>query len=201
MGSLRIAIGADLTSIKDGLDLFIRSAESDMTRLRELEVPVRKVADTLGMIGQGALRERLKRQADWLKTLDDPEPRVDEQMLMSMAGDILFIETSLDNLASLKQKPNLSDARRKLTMRLSFQQGEFEKLTDSVIHEAEVDMAKNREAIRQLYCQSPGAGTTGGCTGPIQICCRSLQYSEPGEGIEIAAWLIALRGKGAAARR
>ncbi|MCP5427373.1 MAG: Hpt domain-containing protein [Chromatiaceae bacterium] len=146
LGSLRIAIGADLTAIKDGLDLFIRSAENDVARLRELEVPTRKVADTLGMIGQGALRERLKRQADWLKSLADPESRVDEQMLMSMAGDILFIETSLDNLASLKQKSSRAGTGGADDARL-LPEGEFEKLTDSVMHEAEVDMAKNRDAI------------------------------------------------------
>ncbi|MCP4289553.1 MAG: response regulator [Gammaproteobacteria bacterium] len=154
--SLRSAIGADLTSIKDALDLFIRSSESDANRLREMEVPVRKVADTLGMIGQGALRERLKRQADWLSSLDVPEPQVDEQMLMSMAGDILFIETSLDNLASLKRQSGTADgAQADITTRLPL--GEFEKLTDSVLHEAEIDMAKNRDAILSYIAtpQSP----------------------------------------------
>lgn len=155
LGSLRIAIGTDLTAIKDGLDLFIRSAENDVARLRELEVPTRKVADTLGMIGQGALRERLKRQADWLKTLADPESQVDEQMLMSMAGDILFIETSLDNLASLKQKSGLAGTGEADDARL-LPEGEFEKLTDSVMHEAEVDMAKNRDAIIN-YINGPQA--------------------------------------------
>ena len=155
LGSLRIAIGADLTSIKDGLDLYIRSAESDVTRLRELEVPVRKVADTLGMIGQGALRERLKRQADWLKSLDAPEPMIDEQMLMSMAGDILFIETSLENLGSFRQTAGLPSAAEAGTSP-QLPAGEFEKLTDSVMHEAEVDMAKNRDAIVN-YIANPQA--------------------------------------------
>lgn len=145
LGSLRIAIGADLTSIKDGLDLFIRSSDKDVKRLREMELPIRKVADTLGMIGQGALRERLKRQADWLSTLDQAA-QVDEPTLMSMAGDILYIETSLENLASLKQRPDADGAQTDDGAPL-LPAGEMEKLTDSVVHEAELDMAKNRDAI------------------------------------------------------
>ena len=144
--SLRTAIGADLTRIKDGLDLFMRTAENDSMRLRELEAPLRKVADTLGMIGQGALRERLKQQADTLQALDGQASDADEQMLMSLAGDILFIETSLENLASVRRKSEAAIVQA-TSGTLQLPQGEFERLTDSVLQEAEVEMAKIREAI------------------------------------------------------
>ena len=149
LGSLRTAIGSDLTTIKDGLDLFIRSAESDQARLHELEAPMRKVADTLGMIGQGALRERLKRQAEKIDALKQAQEDIDEATLMAMAGDILFIETSLDNLGAARTNLGVgrSDPDGSGSM---LPEGEFEKLADSVIREAEVDMARNREAILEF---------------------------------------------------
>jgi len=143
--SLRAAIGTDLTTIKDGLDLFIRGQSSDMERMLALEEPMRKVADTLGMIGQGGLRERLKRQADQVAKHRESGQAPDEQNLMAMAGDILFIEKSLENLATLGH-PRLAPAEQDSGLQ-DLPQGEFEKLVDSVMHEAQVDLSRNKESI------------------------------------------------------
>jgi chemosensory pili system protein ChpA (sensor histidine kinase/response regulator) len=153
MLSVKRAINADLTAIKDGLDLFIRGQSSDMDRLAALAGPMRKIADTLGMIGQGGLRERLKRQAERIDELAETGETPDEQTLMGMAGDILFIETTLENMAKGRfrnLRPSQSDSGMS-----ELPEGEFEKLIDSVIHEAEVDMARNREAIVS-FIESPG---------------------------------------------
>ncbi len=149
--SLRSAIGADLTEIKDGLDLYIRSGEKNIDRLVVLGVPLTKVADTLGMIGQGALREKLKRQADQIEGFQQQGQLPDEQALMSMAGDILFVETSLDNLAASRE---LTGDLNRAKEESSLPSGELEKLTDSVLHEAEIEMARNREAIVD-FIQNP----------------------------------------------
>lgn len=152
--SLKSAISDDLTTIKDGLDLFIRGKSSDMSRLFALVMPMRKIADTLGMIGQGGLRERLKRQADLIEEAGkEPGQPLDEQVLMDMAGDILFVETSLENLANARNLKLESAAPAAGHRELP--QGEFEKLVDSVMHEAEVDIAKNKEAIIG-FIENPG---------------------------------------------
>ncbi|MCB1857749.1 MAG: Hpt domain-containing protein [Gammaproteobacteria bacterium] len=151
IASLRSAIGADLTAIKDGLDLYIRSGSQVPDRLAALEVPLRKVADTLGMIGQGALRERLKRQADLIQGFGGQGSLPDEQGLMAMAGDILFVETSLENLAASHEH---GGGPKKAIRSSSLPEGELEKLTDSVMHEAAIEMARNREAIVG-FIQSP----------------------------------------------
>jgi chemosensory pili system protein ChpA (sensor histidine kinase/response regulator) len=162
--SLRSAISADLTAIKDGLDLFIRSTERQLGRLKELEEPMRKLADTLGMVGQGRLRQRLKFQADKIAEMVADERAPEDADLMSMAGDILYIESSLENLSMPRRHGQL---REKVGLEglPDLPDGEFERLIDSVMHEAGVDMAKNKEAIttyidhpenRQLLSQVPG---------------------------------------------
>ena len=145
MSSVKSAIEADLVRIKDGLDLYIRGQGDEMERLLALRAPMQTVADTLGMIGQGALRERLKRQVERIVEAEDAGQIPDEQTLLAMAGDILFVETSLENLAS--SRPAYVSAAPADSGLSALPAGEFEKLVDTVMHEAEVDIARNKEAI------------------------------------------------------
>ncbi len=149
LNSLRTAIGDDLTAIKDKLDIYIRSQSTDLAPLQELETPISKLADTLGMVGQGGMRQRLKRQADEIAKLTAEGGLPDESILMSMASDILFIETSLENLATLGVHASTARA-----LESTLPSGEFEKLIDAVMHEAAVDMAKNKEAVIS-YIEGP----------------------------------------------
>lgn len=141
--SLRSAITADLITIKDQLDLFIRGKREDLARLEAQQEPLKKLADTLGMVGQGELRSRLMRQAEKIGEIVAAGNQPDEQDLMAMAGDILFIETSLNNLSVVRryQQPQSDQSTSSLP------EGEFERLVDSVMHEAGIDMARNKEAI------------------------------------------------------
>ncbi|MCP3868975.1 MAG: response regulator [Gammaproteobacteria bacterium] len=152
MQSVKGAIGPELTAIKDGVDLYIRDGTSDTKRLDVLEQPMRRIADTLGMIGQGALRERLTRQADSIAEYRGSGEPPDEQALMAMAGDILYIETSLENLASSRHQSLMLDSSSLMldseeSGAAQLPQGEFARLVDMVMREAEVDMARNKDAI------------------------------------------------------
>lgn len=149
--SLRSAIGADLTVIKDQLDLFIRSKQGDLSRLQAQQEPLKKLADTLGMVGQGDLRNRLMRQADKIAELVAADSYPDEQDLMAMASDILFIEASLDNLAVVRRYTKQEQSDQATS---TLPAGEFERLVDSVMHEAGIDMARNKEAIIN-YIEQP----------------------------------------------
>lgn len=149
--SLRGAIETDLTAIKDSLDLFIRGKNTDLARLQSLEEPIRKLADTLGMVGQGGLRQRLQRQAERIAEVGVENAPLSDQDLMAMASDILFIETSLANL-SVVRRHSIQSSKDQLLPDLP--DGEFERLVDSVMHESRVDMARNKEAIIE-FIESP----------------------------------------------
>ena len=152
MSSVRSAIGPELTAIKDGIDLYLRDGTADIDRLDALEKPMRRIGDTLGMIGQGALRERLKRQAEKIEEFRESGEPPDEQTLMNMAGDILYVETSLENLSSAHH--HLPIPKPAGAEGLQLPQGELEKLVDTVMREAEIDMARNKEAIIS-YLETP----------------------------------------------
>ena len=76
--TVREVIKTDLTQIKDKLDLYIRGDRSRVDDLCQLEEPMRKLGDTLGMVGQGALRVRLNRQADQLAEIGQSRVPPDE---------------------------------------------------------------------------------------------------------------------------
>jgi chemosensory pili system protein ChpA (sensor histidine kinase/response regulator) len=89
------AVQEDLLKVKDRLDLFMRDRDKRMEDLVALAEPMRTVADTLGMIGQGALRVRLLEELENLHQAEEAGYVPDEDVLMEMAGAILFVENAL----------------------------------------------------------------------------------------------------------
>ncbi|MCU7844193.1 MAG: Hpt domain-containing protein [Candidatus Thiodiazotropha sp. (ex Monitilora ramsayi)] len=143
--SIRDAVSIELTRIKDILDLFMRDEKADMEMLSHLEPPIRKLADTLGMIGQGALRSRLNRQADKVKEFVEKDSMPEEFELMEMAGDILFVESSLSTLHTAQPSDELTTDDG--GWGLDLPEGEFQNLIKQTVREAKVDIAKAKEVI------------------------------------------------------
>ncbi|MBT3048159.1 MAG: Hpt domain-containing protein [Candidatus Thiodiazotropha sp. (ex Clathrolucina costata)] len=143
--SIKDAVGNELTRIKDILDLFMRDEKPDMEMLGHLEAPIRKLADTLGMIGQGALRSRLNRQADKVKNFVEQEVLPEEFELMEMAGDILYVESSLSTLHTFQPQSEEGPSEDELVQ--SLPEGEYQNLIKQTVREAKVEIAKAKEAI------------------------------------------------------
>ncbi len=143
--SVRDAIHIELTHVKDILDLFMRGEQSQPGALAKMETPLRKLGDTLGMIGQGALRTRLIRQADRVHSIVERETQPEEFELMEMAGDLLFVESSLSNIHS--GKASIDHVVDDGGWGQDLPQGEYESLVRQTVREAKVDIAKAKEAI------------------------------------------------------
>lgn len=93
------ALKEDLAAAKDGLDLFARSGYSDRDRLAPLGDGLRRVADTLGVIGLGVPRNVVKEQAARIQAIaDGAEP--DEAQLMEIAEALLYVESAIDGLGA-----------------------------------------------------------------------------------------------------
>ncbi|MET0026963.1 MAG: Hpt domain-containing protein [Candidatus Thiodiazotropha sp.] len=142
--SIKDAVSTELTRIKDILDLFMRDEKANMEMLAHLESPTRKLADTLGMIGQGALRSRLNRQADKVKNFVEQGVMPEEFELMEMAGDILYVESSLSTLHTFQ--PGVAEEEED-SLGLSMPEGEYQNLIKQTVKEAKLEIAKAKEAI------------------------------------------------------
>ncbi|MCU7838931.1 MAG: Hpt domain-containing protein [Candidatus Thiodiazotropha sp. (ex Troendleina suluensis)] len=143
--SIKDAVSSELTRIKDILDLFMRDEQADMDMLGHLEAPIRKLADTLGMIGQGALRSRLNRQAEKVSNFVEQGVMPEEFELMEMAGDILYVESSLSTLHTFQ--PGSDEGMDQDSFGLNLPEGEYQNLIKQTVREAKVEIARAKEAI------------------------------------------------------
>ena len=145
LDSIKAAIQHELMTVKDTLDLYIRSDRLQIEPLLRIEQPLRKVADTLGMVGQGALRARLIRQAEGISQLE-ADSELDDNRLMEMAGDILFVESTVNSLSEITSVAS-DGGDPDAAWGEALPPGEYEALVAKAVHEAKVDIAKAKEAI------------------------------------------------------
>ncbi len=95
--AVKEALGQDLRTAKDVLDLYIRGNRSESSQLQPLVDPLRRIADTLGMVGQGELRARLLARDEQVRQHGDS---LSDDALMEIASDILHVESVLEGLAA-----------------------------------------------------------------------------------------------------
>ena len=190
-GAVQEALNADLLHIKDVLDLFIRGGSRSYAQLEALAGPLHKVADTLGMLGQGRLRSRLIQQADELAAMAAAKD-VDESRLMDVASDILFVEASVSRLIDEQSEPPVPDDSEGRP-HLSLSDGEFNGLLNATLSEAIVEMARVKEAISGFLVNAEryeDVAATPGLLHRVAGAHRVLDMNDAAELFDEAARLV-----------
>ncbi|MEG0185160.1 MAG: Hpt domain-containing protein, partial [Stenotrophomonas sp.] len=90
------AVKEELLQVKDALDLHLRTDGSPQ-QLQEQVTKLGSVADTLGMLGLGAARGVVEQQRDALRGVVEGHQQIDEDMLLDIAGALLYVDASLDD--------------------------------------------------------------------------------------------------------
>lgn len=148
------AIKTDLVQVKDSLDLYIRGTRDQIDGLIALESPLRRIGDTLGIIGQGDLRQRLLDQVDRIRRVRESGLPPEDAVLMDIAASFLFVESSLINQAAGRESISAHTDNVSATNKLGLPEGEMASLVDLTMREAKVDIAHAKEAI-SAYIKSP----------------------------------------------
>lgn len=163
METVTSAVKEDISRIKDEIDIYIRTSEQDANSLVSVQDALKKVADTLGMIGLGTQRNVVVQQAEVIAAIIDGRVEPNENTFMEMASGFLFIESSLSELGGknsageahgnvilegLKRLQDGSVANEPLEPASGFlQDNEQRELLKVVIKEAKADMARVKDAI------------------------------------------------------
>ncbi|OQX38086.1 MAG: hypothetical protein B0D91_05180 [Oceanospirillales bacterium LUC14_002_19_P2] len=101
MSSVIKAVSDELMAVKDALDLYVRSPGNDR-ELVKAQLPVlSQVADTMGVLGLGIPRKVIQDQVDILGRMVN-EDRYDGNVLMDVAGSLLYAEATLAGMAQEK---------------------------------------------------------------------------------------------------
>ena len=96
MRTVAAAIREDLTRVKDVLDIFVRKGATHVDDLQPQLEMLRKISDTLGVLGLGALRARVEGELDSLKAIVERRIPPDDTALLSIAAALIAVEDSLD---------------------------------------------------------------------------------------------------------
>ncbi|MCK4743523.1 MAG: Hpt domain-containing protein [Sulfuriflexus sp.] len=162
METVTSAVKEDIARIKDEIDIYIRTSQQDTGSLVSVQDALKKVADTLGMIGLGTQRNVVVEQAEVIAAIIDGRVDANDDTFMEMASGFLFIESSLSELGGessageahgnvvLEGLKRLQDGSSPEPLEPAsgfLQDNEQRELLKVVIKEAKADMSRVKDAI------------------------------------------------------
>ncbi len=97
MRTVAAAIKEDLSKVKDVLDIFVRRGGGQSAELLPQLELLKKISDTLGVLGLGELRQRVQDEIQALSQIIQDGKPPSEESLVRVAGVLLSVEDSLDD--------------------------------------------------------------------------------------------------------
>lgn len=146
MQTVAAAIKEDLASVKDVLDIFVRTGMQSVEELKPQLEMLKKISDTLGVLGLAGLRDQIQGQVATLNGILTANHVADERVLIDMAATLLATEDSLDQQLVRAIAPAADAAEE----RESEEQAEYRHVTQAVVRECVVNLARIKEAIAAL---------------------------------------------------
>ena len=147
METVAAAIKEDLSRVKDVLDIFVRTGLNKSSELvPQLEL-LKKISDTLGVLGLGELRGDVEGEIDRLKDVVARGGVANDQVILDIASTLLRVEDRLDQQLLRLTAPRESDAADAV----DDDDGEFHKVIASVMRECIINLARIKETISQSF--------------------------------------------------
>ncbi len=138
------AIREDLTRVKDVLDIFVRKGATQVDELVPQVELLRKICDTLGVLGLGALRDRVQMEVETLQAVVDRTTPPSEQSLLAIAAALITVEDSLDSHLLRLIVPEAAAVACGTDEPTD---EEFRQVQRAVLRECIVNMARIKEAV------------------------------------------------------
>ena len=145
MHTVAAAIREDLTRVKDVLDMFVRRGGGQVEELTPQIALLRKIGDTLGVLGLGELRTRVQEANARLEGVLAGKQSADEVTLVQVAASLIQVEDHLDaQLVGLIMPKKVALAGTAETP-----DQDFEPVQGAVLRECVVNLARVKESIAQ----------------------------------------------------
>src|SRR5579859_5077363 len=143
MQTVAVAIREDLSKVKDVLDIFVRRGAGQPKELAPQVEMLRKIGDTLGVLGLGELRGNVQDETERLEKIVSGELKADDATLVDIAATLIGVEDRLDDRLVGMILPKDSAEPEQTT------DTEFQQVQASVLRECIVNLARIKEAITQ----------------------------------------------------
>jgi chemosensory pili system protein ChpA (sensor histidine kinase/response regulator) len=151
MRTVAAAIKEDLFKVKDVLDIFVRRGGGASDELAPQLELLKKISDTLGVLGLGELRQRIQQEIGELAEIVTEGKTPSEEALVRVAGVLLSVEDSLDDQLVKLILPISEDPTATLPVDHDV---EFRQVSEAVLRECIVNLARIKEAVT-LAVQKP----------------------------------------------
>jgi chemosensory pili system protein ChpA (sensor histidine kinase/response regulator) len=145
MRTVAAAIKEDLSKVKDVLDIFVRRGGGQSAELLPQLDLLKKISDTLGVLGLGELRQRVQDEISALSQIVADGKPPSEESLVRVAGVLLSVEDSLDDQLVRLILPTPSPAAAADLP--PGQDHEFRQVSEAVLRECIVNLARIKEAV------------------------------------------------------
>jgi len=166
MRTVAAAIKEDLAKVKDVLDIFARRGGGKFSELSPQVDLLKKISETLGVLGLGELRERVQRETADLTALLGSSQAPPQEALLKVAGVLLSVEDSLDDQLVRLILPNASGDSR--TLPAEAVDLDFRLVSEAVLRECIVNLARIKDAISTAV-QKPGEFSPHGLDNVPQL--------------------------------
>ncbi len=143
------AIREDLTEVKDMLDMFMHSAQRPVDELVPLVGKLKRIADTLEMLGMQETRELALREARIIEGITQSQ-QLDERLLMQAAGEMLNIEAAINTLLASRRAPSPYQQTLPETL-VGMSAGESRAVVLCLLQEMRTDMDKAKALMLGFY--------------------------------------------------
>jgi chemosensory pili system protein ChpA (sensor histidine kinase/response regulator) len=161
METVAAVIKEDLARVKDVLDIFVRTGMNKSSELvPQLEL-LKKISDTLGVLGLGELRGDIDGEIDRLKTVVERGGAASDQIILDIASTLLRVEDRLDQqllrmIVPSDAGPDGDSGEAELS---SQDAADYQQVAESVMRECIINLARIKETVGQsLASQAPSQG-------------------------------------------
>jgi len=145
MQTVGAAIREDLAKVKDVLDIFVRRGGAAPEELAPQIELLRKIGDTLGVLGLGAQRARVQAEIGKLEALVATPDKPPDSVLIDIAATLIQIEDRLDDDLVGKILPR----RATVGEADAPPDADFQQVQAAVLRECVVNLARVKEYVAQ----------------------------------------------------
>jgi chemosensory pili system protein ChpA (sensor histidine kinase/response regulator) len=144
MQTVASAIREDLGKVKDVLDIFVRRGGAQPQELTSQVELLRKIGDTLGVLGLGELRTSVQAQTARLTQIVAGKLAPQESTLVEIAAELIAVEDRLDDrlVGMILPRKAAGTAEEQAD-------AEFRQVQSAVLRECMANLARIKEAVAQ----------------------------------------------------
>jgi len=199
MKTVAAAIKEDLGRVKDVLDIFVRTGMNKSSELVPQLDLLKKISDTLGVLGLGGLRGDIESEIDRLKELVSQGGTANEETLIAIASTLLRVEDRLDQqLVRLIAPVEPGEASGDADLPAE-EDADYRGVAEAVMRESIINLARIKETFSQSMASagsSQGLDSIPSLIGGIKAGLLMLNKTRAMEVVERIGNLISLTLRG-----